>query len=109
MVVGDQLQQVLLNLVINAMEAMPEGGELCIETMSGGDYIEIMVEDTGLGIPYELREKIFEPFVSTKEGGTGLGLAVSYGILSAHGGSLELIDGRKGACFCIRIPVGDLQ
>jgi two-component system, NtrC family, sensor kinase len=108
LVVGDQLQQVLLNLVINAMEAMPDGGDLCIETYPRSDGVEILVEDSGPGIPPDQRERIFEPFVSTKESGTGLGLAVSYGIISAHGGSLDLLDGRgPGACFRIRLPIGD--
>jgi signal transduction histidine kinase len=109
LVIEDQIQQVLLNLVINAMEAMPEGGKLFVQTTAGEDGVDILVEDTGPGIPIELRERIFEPFVSTKERGTGLGLAVSSGILSAHGGSLELIHGRgRGACFCVHIPVRDL-
>jgi two-component system, NtrC family, sensor kinase len=108
LVVGDQLQQVLLNLVINAMEAMPQGGQLSIETAYGDYGVEILVEDDGPGIPDALRERIFEPFVSTKEGGTGLGLAVSYGILSAHGGSLDLVGGKmKGACFRVRLPLRD--
>jgi two-component system NtrC family sensor kinase len=105
--VGDQLQQVLLNLVLNAMEAMPEGGRLFIETAARKNNAEITIEDTGPGVAESQREHIFEPFVSTKEGGTGLGLAVSYGILSAHGGSLELVEGRgRGACFKIILPSG---
>jgi signal transduction histidine kinase/CheY-like chemotaxis protein len=105
MAVGDQVQQVLLNLLLNAMEAMPEGGRLFVETRSRNGGVEVLVEDTGPGVQQGQRERIFEPFVSTKEGGTGLGLAVSYGIIAAHGGSLDLIDGRgRGACFRISLP-----
>jgi two-component system, NtrC family, sensor kinase len=64
-----------------------------------------VVEDTGPGVLPEQREHLFEPFVSTKENGTGLGLAVSYGIIAAHGGALDLAVGRgKGACFRIALP-----
>jgi two-component system, NtrC family, sensor kinase len=107
MVVRDQIQQVLLNLILNAMEAMPEGGELFIETRQRKVGVEILVEDTGPGVLPVDRERIFEPFISTKESGTGLGLTVSYGIITAHGGTLELINGRgRGACFRILLPSG---
>ncbi len=107
MVVRDQIQQVLLNLILNAMEAMPEGGDIYIETRHRKSGIEIIVEDSGPGIEPGDTDRIFEPFVSTKENGTGLGLTVSYGIITAHGGSLELISGRgKGACFRILLSAG---
>ena len=120
LVVASQIQQVLLNLILNSMEAMVDGGEITIETAaikpsrtaqqaygegtrSAG--VEIIIEDSGPGIPDEERERIFEPFISTKEYGTGLGLAVSYGIVTAHGGTLSLLEGRgKGACFRITLP-----
>jgi signal transduction histidine kinase/CheY-like chemotaxis protein len=106
MVVQSQIQQVLLNLLINAMEAMPEGGQIYIETNCKKDHVEIMIVDNGPGIPPGEQENIFEPFVSTKENGTGLGLAVSYGIISAHGGTLEIVPVRKlGACFQIQLPL----
>jgi two-component system NtrC family sensor kinase len=106
--VGDQIQQVLLNLVLNAMEAMPQGGKLYVETAIHKENAEVIVEDSGPGVPEAQRGHIFEPFVSTKEGGTGLGLAVSYGIISAHGGSLELVEGRgRGACFKMILPSGE--
>ena len=71
------------------------------------DYIELTFGDSGPGISLEYREKLFEPFVSSKEDGTGLGLSVSYGILTAHGGNLELVAGKKGkgACFLVSLPV----
>ena len=110
--VPNQLQQVFINLILNSMEAMPEGGEVFIKTSAlkngGGQGVEILVEDTGPGIPIEYVDKLFEPFMSTKEHGTGLGLAVSYGIISAHGGNLSLLQNQgKGACFRITIPSGE--
>jgi two-component system NtrC family sensor kinase len=91
-VVGDQIQQVFLNLALNAIEAMPNGGDLMIETSYSQDQVKIIFQDTGAGVPASKRKTIFEPFVSGKKGGTGLGLAISYGIITAHGGSLELLD-----------------
>jgi signal transduction histidine kinase len=67
---------------------------------------EIVFQDTGPGVPMELRGKIFEPFISSKQGGTGLGLSVSYGIVSAHGGSLDLVpEHGTGACFRVLLPI----
>ena len=107
--VGDQVQQVLINLILNSMDAMPDGGEICIKTSPVvNDQIpgvEILVQDTGPGVLKEDIERIFEPFFSTKEHGTGLGLSVSYSIVAAHGGSLNYIYGeREGACFRIVFP-----
>lgn len=125
LVVPGQIQQVLLNLILNAMEAMQGGGTLTIETkiqrvkkkgrklrdakeeVDQPQFIEIYIRDSGKGILDEDRERIFEPFESTKENGLGLGLSVSYGIVQAHGGNLSLIDQEQpGACFQITIPVG---
>jgi signal transduction histidine kinase/DNA-binding response OmpR family regulator len=109
LVVGDQIQQVFLNLILNAIEAMPGGGELFIEVQTTKKEVEVIIEDTGPGISAGERQRIFEPFVSTKEDGMGLGLAVSYGIISAHGGSLELAPGRgRGACFRVTLPRGEV-
>jgi signal transduction histidine kinase/DNA-binding response OmpR family regulator len=105
--VGSQMQQVFINLILNAVDAMPDGGVLNIKTrlLKGG--VEIMFQDQGNGIPKEKQANIFEPFFSTKEGGTGLGLTVSYNIITAHGGTLELIPERgPGACFRIFLPIG---
>ena len=108
LIVRDQIQQVLLNLLLNAAEAMQDGGDLFIATLSTRRTVEVTFEDTGPGIPEANRERIFEPFVSTKENGTGLGLTVSYGIITAHGGSLELASGRgHGACFRVILPIGE--
>jgi two-component system NtrC family sensor kinase len=109
LVVGDQIQQVFLNLILNAMEAMPDGGELFIEVQTTKKEVEVIIEDTGPGISAGERQRIFEPFVSTKDDGMGLGLAVSYGIIAAHGGSLELAPGRgRGACFRVSLPRGEV-
>ena len=113
--VSDQIQQVFLNLLLNAVEAMPDGGIVYIETdinPSNPREIEVLFEDTGPGISPVQRKHIFEPFVSTKERGIGLGLTVSYGIVTAHGGSLDLVDRRKlsasqGACFRVTLPIAE--
>jgi signal transduction histidine kinase/FixJ family two-component response regulator len=108
LVVGDQIQQVFLNIILNAMEAMPGGGDLYLEVQTTRKEVEVIIEDTGPGISPGERQRIFEPFISTKEGGMGLGLAVSYGIISAHGGNLELAAGRGlGACFRVSLPRGE--
>jgi signal transduction histidine kinase/CheY-like chemotaxis protein len=105
--VGAQLQQVFLNLILNAYDAMPEGGILTISARRRKDRVEISFQDTGTGIPSEYRARIFEPFVSTKEGGTGLGLTVSYNIVATHGGALEYVPkSEPGACFRVTLPIG---
>ena len=85
---------------------MPDGGELRISARPVKDMVEIIIQDTGPGFPPENRSHIFEPFVSTKKGGMGLGLAVSYGIVAAHGGSLDLLfDRGPGACVRVLLPI----
>ena len=87
---------------------MPGGGVLYIRASNVDNGIEIQFEDSGAGIPEDMRNNIFEPFYSTKDGGTGLGLTVSYNIITAHGGTLDLVDGRgTGACFRLFLPMGD--
>ena len=78
----EQLWQALLNLIRNAMEAMPQGGQLNVVTRESGDYLECRVEDMGPGIPEDVRAKIFQPFFSTKLGGTGLGLPLTQQIFN---------------------------
>lgn len=108
--VSSQVQQVFINLILNALDAMPGGGELWVRVQAKKDGVEIIFEDNGPGIPEDKRDNIFEPFFSTKEGGTGLGLTVSYNIVTAHGGTLDLIPGRgSGACFRLFLPMGDKQ
>ncbi len=106
----DQLLEVFINMVINALDAMPQGGDLMTKTrlLEDGKTIEISISDTGQGIPEEDLEKIFEPFFTTKEAGkgTGLGLAVSYGIIEAHKGSIDVkSEVGKGTTFIITLPV----
>lgn len=108
--VNSQIQQVFINLILNAYDAMPSGGELRITARVAHDGVEILFQDSGPGVPAGESRNIFEPFVSTKEGGTGLGLTVSYNIVTAHGGVLELIHAREpGACFRVYIPSGGVK
>jgi two-component system NtrC family sensor kinase len=106
-VVRDQLTQVFLNLVINAAEAMPEGGELTISSAREDNWVCVGFSDTGPGIPPDEVSKIFEPFYTTKATGTGLGLAVSYGIVERQGGRIT-IDSQlgHGATLTVRLPIG---
>ena len=108
---GDQIVQALLALIINAVEAMPDGGELTVRTAPGETdperQVMLVVEDSGSGIPASVRSKIFDPFFSTKAdtSGVGLGLAVVYGIVSRHGGTIRVeSEPGQGATFVIELP-----
>ena len=104
--VANQIQQVFFNLMLNAMDAMPQGGTLTITGTRNQENVEVIFQDEGVGVPQEMQDSIFEPFMSTRDDGTGLGLSVSYGILTAHGGSLALVPGTgKGACFMVSLPI----
>lgn len=107
--VPDQLKQVLLNLFFNAIQAMPTGGELKITTRLAPDIpnrVEVLVADTGVGIPEEKLEKIFEPFYTTKPGGTGLGLAVCRQIIQDHHGEIAVETKlNRGTTFRILLPL----
>ena len=119
-----QVRQVLLNLLLNALEASPQGGTVCVcmdyEPQTAPDantpeaapvarYVRVEVADDGGGIPVELGERIFEPFVSTKETGTGLGLATCKRIVEDHKGSIAAMNRREGgALFTVRLPMGQL-
>lgn len=106
--VSSQIQQIFFNLILNALDAMPGGGTLKIHAGEFEHGVEIVFQDTGPGIPDNRRNDIFEPFFSTKEGGTGLGLTVSYNIVTAHGGTLDLVnEHEQGACFRLFLPIGD--
>ena len=108
MAVSSQIQQVFINLILNSYDAMPEGGILHISGRSIGNGVEILFQDSGPGVPRERESNIFEPFFSTKEGGTGLGLTVSYNIITAHRGNLELLlNHGEGACFRVFLPTGE--
>jgi len=104
----DQVQQVFMNLIVNAQEAMPEGGKLYIRAGVSADRksVEIEFTDTGAGILEENLDKIFDPFFTTKEMGTGLGLSISLGIIENHGGKLDVKSRPgQGATFHVRLPV----
>lgn len=102
---GEQIKQVLLNLAINALQAMPEGGRLSFATQKTDKAFVIEVKDTGGGVDPAIQDKIFEPFFSTKESGVGLGLAMSYKIVSQHGGNLTVRNFENGAVFGVEIPL----
>jgi two-component system NtrC family sensor kinase len=106
----NQLEQVFMNMFLNAAHAMPEGGELNIDTWQDSDKMMIAISDTGSGISADNIPKIFDPFFSTKDQqGTGLGLSVSYGIIKNHGGSIEVESTEGvGTRFLISLPLGDL-
>jgi two-component system NtrC family sensor kinase len=104
----NQLQQVFLNILLNAYQAMPEGGQLRIASRAVGDEVQAVFADNGAGIPEENLKRIFDPFFTTKEvgEGTGLGLSISYGIVEQHGGTIEVeSEVGTGATFIIRLPV----
>ncbi len=107
-----QLEQVFLNVLMNAVEAMPEGGTLTISAgvrqREGSPFVEVRVADTGVGIPPEHLPRIFDPFFTTKEvgRGTGLGLSVSYGIVRSHGGFIDVESAvGKGTAVAVALPV----
>jgi two-component system NtrC family sensor kinase len=102
-----QMEQLFLNLVLNAIQAMPDGGTVTLRTRTNDGTVTAEVADTGVGIPDEIRERIFDPFFSTREfsQGTGLGLAVSYNIVSSHGGKIEFeTHVGKGTTFRVVLP-----
>lgn len=104
----DKIKQVFWNLMINASDAMPRGGTLTITSNLSKDkkYIEVSFEDDGVGIPEEYINKLFDPFFTTTGGGTGLGLAVSYGIIEQHQGKIEVkSEPGQGSVFTIFLPL----
>jgi len=105
-----QMEQLFLNLILNAIQAMPDGGTLAISTVMEDGFLVVEVADDGAGIPLEIRDRIFDPFFTTREvgEGTGLGLAVSDTIVRAHGGSIQVeSEEGKGSAFRVRLPVPD--
>lgn len=109
--IKNQLKQVFLNLVVNATEAMPHGGELTISTSlsADGKWVSFAFQDQGSGLSQQAMAHLFEPFYTTKNNGTGLGLSVSYGIIEQHGGTItvESTEG-TGSCFTVKLPTGPI-
>ena len=111
---ADQLQQVFLNLLLNARDAMPDGGELTVKTSfdEQAREVSVEVEDTGHGIPADDLPRVFDPFFTTKTAGagTGLGLAVCYGIVTAHGGRIEVEPNNgRGTRVQVTLPAHDAR
>lgn len=107
---ADLVCQVLLDLLANAAEATSDGGEVTMEAGAVADGVEITVADSGPGVPPELRARVFEPFFTTRPGGTGLGLAVARQIVEAHGGHIAVGDRPGGgARFTVRLPRADSE
>jgi len=119
---GGQLEQVIQNIVLNADHAMPEGGSVVITAknvlkpyskhpmVTKGNYVKISIQDTGIGIPKKYLQKIFDPYFTTKEKGSGLGLATSYSIIKNHGGLLDVTSELgKGTTFFIHLPAIEVE
>jgi PAS domain S-box-containing protein len=110
MIDGQQVKQVLLNLMQNSISALEGGGELTVSTRNEGHYFEIHISDTGRGIPEELREKIFTPFFTTSAAGTGLGLPIVKKIVDDHDGTITFhSDIGEGTTFVLRFPVSPMR
>lgn len=99
-----------MNIITNAIHAMPNGGTLLISTKVTNGYAQIDIKDTGKGIPEEHLGRIFDPFFTTKETGTGLGLSISYQIIERHSGSIDVeSEVGKGSKFAIKLPPSALR
>ena len=109
-VTGDpaELRETFLNLLFNALDAMPRGGSVTFSTRVDGDRVSCVVADTGVGMSEAVRQRCFEPFFTTKaEQGTGLGLSIAYGIVTRHGGEIEAASRpHEGSRFTVRLPIG---
>ncbi|GAB4482463.1 MAG: hypothetical protein OHK006_00950 [Thermodesulfovibrionales bacterium] len=108
MVNPDKIQQVFMNIILNALDAMPEGGTLSVSMKKAGEAVECVFRDTGPGIDRSIMDRIFDPFFTTKPPGkgTGLGLSICYGIIKEHSGTITAKSGKdKGTVFTIRLPV----
>lgn len=100
------LKQAFLNLILNAIQAMPSGGVLTVESGLREDAVVVKIADTGIGISDENRKKLFSPFFTTKKSGTGLGLAITYRIVQNHRGTVDVkSEPGKGTAFSVKIPI----
>jgi signal transduction histidine kinase len=103
---AELLKQVFLNILINAVQAMPDGGEITVDMARDADMMVVSVKDTGKGIPREDLEKIFDPFFTTKDSGTGLGLVIASNIMQAIGGYIKVVsEPDKGSMFSLSFPL----
>ena len=109
--IPNNLRQVFLNLILNAVDAMPDGGRLGIVThQSDDEQVGVIIRDTGRGIPAGNLSRIYEPFFTTKEKGTGLGLSISYGIVEAHKGKMRVESSSDtGTTFSLKFPIGETE
>jgi signal transduction histidine kinase len=101
----EKIEQAMLNLVLNALDAMPKGGELYLGATQKDGHIEVVVRDTGPGIPAEIQDHIFHPYFSTKDHGTGIGLTLAEKLVRQHRGNLQFRTGPGGTTFSITLPV----
>ncbi len=104
-----ELREALLNIIFNAVDSMPQGGKISIKAWREDNQVVLSIADTGVGIPDEMKSKVFDPFFTTKgPDGVGLGLSITYGIITRHGGSIE-VDSTlgKGSTFYVRLPAED--
>jgi signal transduction histidine kinase len=107
---GDRalLEHVFLNLILNAVQAMPNGGEINIASKADDGFVEVVISDKGGGIQSNIRSKVFEPFFTTKENGTGLGLSIVYNIVKSHGGKVFFDSNEDtGTKFTVRLPINN--
>jgi signal transduction histidine kinase/ActR/RegA family two-component response regulator len=112
-IMGDEseLREVLINMVFNAVDALPQGGVIALAAEEAGDSVSVSISDTGLGMKPEVRSRIFDPFFTTKgKAGLGLGLAVSYGIITRHEGTINVeSEVGHGTTFCITLPQANAE
>ena len=104
---SDGIKQVFMNLLLNARDAMPDGGEVSVKMSSQEYKVQVLIQDSGSGIDPKHIPYIFEPFYSTKAdgSGSGLGLSVSRGIITNHSGTIEFFNNKKGGCFKVELPI----
>jgi two-component system sensor histidine kinase HydH len=107
---AEQIKQVLLNLILNAVQAMPSGGEISLRSHQENGSILLEIADQGVGIPEENLERIFDPFFTTRAGGTGLGLSIAYQIINRHGGHLSVRNNPNGgSTFIVVLPLSQSE
>jgi two-component system sensor histidine kinase HydH len=109
---NEQMKQVILNLLMNSIQAMPEGGQFRLEgeVSKDGQWVELSIRDSGVGIPPEDMDKLFDPFFSTKEGGIGLGLSIAHRIIDQHHGKIEVTSNpNEGTIFTVYLPIDQGQ